>query len=240
MMTPFKKNIHSPSGQPKAVLFDYDGVLVASEPIHLSAWRQLLAELKLPQDLAIVQASIGKTAPQILAALLDKHLPGWNPAQYDLQALADRKNHFYLGSALKELQAYPGVLEGLKWLKSQSIPTAVVSNARRNELVTTLKHLELFDFFGEVVSRDDIPFSKPDPTPYLFAAGALGVEIQDCIVVEDSPTGLEAGLLSGAMTIAVLTTFPESALKAPIPGRPDLTPLRIEKSILAFFEWLRG
>jgi beta-phosphoglucomutase-like phosphatase (HAD superfamily) len=130
-------------------------------------------------------------------------------------------------------------VEGLIWLKSHSIPAAVVSNARRNELESTLRHLKIFDFFSEILSREDVVRFKPDPMPYLLAAATLGIEIQNCLVVEDSPTGLEAGLVAGAPTVAVETTFPKNALKFPVPGRPDLTPLRIEKSPQAVFEWLK-
>jgi beta-phosphoglucomutase len=226
--------------RPKAILFDYDGVLVSSEPIHLLAWRQLLAEMNLSQDLEFVQASIGKTAPQILAGLLDQYVPGWTPAQYDLQKLATRKNQFYLADALQRLQPYPGVREGLKWLKEQKIPVAVVSNARRLELESTLVQLQLTEYFAEIVSRDDVQNSKPDPTHYLFAAAALGVPITGCIAVEDSPTGLEAALLSGALTVAITTTFSKATVEQPIPGRPDLSPFRIEESMIDFFTWLRG
>src|SRR4051794_32076989 len=94
---------------PRAILFDYDGVLVASEPIHLSAWTQLLAELSLPNDIEMIQRGIGKTAPEIMSRLLDRYKPGWSKTEYDVHELAQRKNGFYLAMAQTALKVYPGV-----------------------------------------------------------------------------------------------------------------------------------
>src|SRR4051812_28462951 len=119
---------------PKAILFDHDGVLVASEPLHWAAWEQLLSELGIPYNGAEMRMFIGKTAPEIIMALLNRYSPGWDPAKYNLTDLAKRKNDFYLAAARQELQAYPGVVEGLQWLRFKGIRTAVVSNAKRREL----------------------------------------------------------------------------------------------------------
>ena len=77
--------------RPRAVLFDYDGVLVASEPIHLSAWMQLLDELHLPRNLDLIKNLVGKTAPEILRQIFLTHRPEHKPSQDELQDLANRK-----------------------------------------------------------------------------------------------------------------------------------------------------
>src|SRR5687768_1675785 len=116
-----------PNRLPRAVLFDNDGVLIASEPLHWAAWGELLKEIGLPDSEPQLRAMVGKTAPQILAALLDEHRPGWTSEKYDLEALALRKNDFYLDFTRTRLQAYPGVREGLEWLRAKGIRTAAVS-----------------------------------------------------------------------------------------------------------------
>jgi HAD superfamily hydrolase (TIGR01509 family) len=224
---------------PRAILFDYDGVLVSSEPIHLSAWMQLLIELGLPPDREFVKRSIGRTAPEIMAALLDQYRPEWDPKDYDVHQLAQRKNVFYLSMAESELQVFPGVREGLLWLKSQGIKSAVVSNGRRNELEKTMKTLEIFQLFDEIISRDDVNRFKPDPTPYLVGAATFGLDPSECVAIEDSPPGLEAALMAKVPAAAVLTSFPKEFLEAPVPGRPDLKPRWIGSSIQEFFDWLK-
>lgn len=222
----------------KAVLFDHDGVLVASEPLHWDAWRLLLAELGLPYPEAEIRAMVGTTAPEIISAVLTRYRPGWTPAQYDIHALAQRKNQFYLASVQTGLRAYPGVPEGLKYLKANGILTAVVSNARRRELVGALDLLGLSPLFTEIVSRDDVKAFKPDPTPYIAAAAMLGLEPTECIAIEDSPTGLEAALLAKTQTAAVMTNFSRQTLESPVPGRPDLKPVWVGPSMIEFFKWL--
>jgi beta-phosphoglucomutase len=223
---------------PKAILFDHDGVLVNSEPLHAQAWSALLAELALPPAHALIHALIGTTAPLILASILDEHRPGWDPAQYDLHALARRKNDVYLRLAEKGLHTFPGVPEGLAWLKSKGVKTAVVSNAKRRELETALRHLGIYELFDTVISRDDAGVAKPDPTAYLMAAASLDAEVGECMAVEDSPAGIEAALLARVPAVAVLSNFPLAVMQAPVPGRPDLKPALVVERIAEFFDYL--
>jgi HAD superfamily hydrolase (TIGR01509 family) len=224
---------------PKAILFDHDGVLVASEPLHWAAWEKLLAELGIPYNGTDMRAYVGKTAPQIIVSLLDRFVPGWTPAQYNPNDLALRKNDFYLEAAQTDLRLYPGVQEGLDWLRSQGVRTAVVSNAKRRELDTALGLLGLQSHFDAIISRDDVGAPKPDPAPYLFGASILGVGVDDCLAVEDSPTGLEASLSAYMPSAAVETNFPRSWLEKPVPGRPELKPQWIGATMKDFFAWLK-
>lgn len=225
---------------PKAILFDHDGVLVASEPLHWAAWEKLLMELGIPYNGSEMRTFIGKTAPEIMVELLNRYVPGWNPAQYNPTELARRKNDFYLAAAQTGLRAYPGVIDGLEWLRAQGIRTAVVSNAKRRELDTGLGLLGLKSQFDVVVSRDDVSAPKPDPAPYLFAAAILGVPPAECLAVEDSPPGLISALLAKIPSAAVETNFPRSHLELPVPGQPELTPEWIGPSMSEFFDWLKG
>ncbi len=226
---------------PRAILFDNDGVLAASEPLHWDAWRQLISELGLPYHENEVRTQVGKTGPEIIGALLAIHRPNWRNETplLDLDQLARRKNDFFLMSATHALMPYPGVREGIEWLKSQGIRTAVVTNAKRRELDASLKAMQLGELLEVKISRDDVSPPKPDPAPYLFAAVSLGVPPEHCLVVEDSPVGLEAGLMGKIPCAAVATNFTERQLASPVPGRPDLKPHWIGPSIEALFEWLK-
>ena len=139
----------------------------------------------------------------------------------------------------KQLVTFPGVFEGLEWLKQNGILTAVVSNGRRNELRKTMDHLKLTPYFNEIISRDDAQSAKPDPLPYLMGAASLGISIESCVALEDSPTGLEAALRAEIPAAAVLTSFKRSELETPVPGLPHLRPFWIGESIQDFFDWLK-
>ena len=223
---------------PSALLFDHDGVLVASEALHWAAWEKLLLTKGIPYNDSEIRALVGKTAPEILSELLDRHRPGWSREQFDVHALAQEKNNIYMAIAQTDLRAYPGVLEGLKWARSKGIKTAAVSNARRRELESALRIVGILDWLDLVISRDDSGVPKPDPAPYLMAMTSLGCEPSGCIAIEDSPPGLGAALLANIPSAAILTNFPESALRHPVSGRPDLGPEWVFRTIEEFFDHL--
>lgn len=107
----------------------------------------------------------------------------------------------------------PGARELLRDLKDAGVPTALVTmSLRRMALsVTDLIDFEAFDL---VVAGDDVEQPKPHPEPYLRASELLGIDITDAIVIEDSPTGLQAGLASGAVTLGVPHVVPLDDLGA--------------------------
>jgi HAD superfamily hydrolase (TIGR01509 family) len=232
----------SPTSQirlPRAILFDHDGTLVHSEPLHWAAWGLVLQELGIPYIPADLQKMVGMTAPEIMTTLLSKYKPGWSPTDYDVHALGQRKNDHYLASAQTELRTYPGVREMLAWCRQNGIKTAVVSNAKQRELEIALGWLGILPLFDLVISRDTAGTSKPDPTGYLMAAASLGLEVSECLAVEDSPTGIEASLMAKVPSAAVLTNFKREAMLEPVPGRPDLKPVWIGESIEELFVELK-
>lgn len=228
----------TPGKKPRAILFDHDGVLVASEALHWAAWERLSKEIGIPFDESRVRAAVGKTAPQILTLMMSWFRPEWDGNPDQLKAWVDRKNDIYLEEAKKGLTTYPGVLSGLQWMRSEGILAAVVSNARRRELTAMLDHLGLTPYFQTIISREDAQSAKPNPRPYLYATEILGVDPQDCIAIEDSPPGLEAALMAKIPTAAVLTNFSPDVLKNPVPGRPDLGPFWIGNSMVEFFKMI--
>lgn len=226
--------------RPKAILFDLDGTLISSESVHNAAWRRLFEEkLHLPYREEDFHAMVGRPAPDILSDLLDQYRPGWNPDDYDLNALSLLKNDYYLEMAPSSLHPYPGVREFLPWAQAQGIKMGIVTNARRREMEAALTQLHLIQHFQSLVSRDDARIAKPDPFPYLLGAAELGVSPHECLAFEDSPPGLESALTAKIATIALASNFPEEHLRTPVPGRGDLKPIQIFESIYKAFEWVK-
>jgi len=223
----------------KAILFDHDGVLVASEAIHQQAWLKLCQKLHLSVEVNEITALVGRTAPEIAKTLLDRHLPGWEKSKtYDTQKLALEKNDFYQEIIRTALKPYPGTAAGLERLRSEGYKLAVVSNAKKRELEAGLQITKLFNFFDLVLSRDDLLKHKPDPLAYLTAVTEFGLNPEECLAVEDSPTGIESALVGKIPAAAILTNFPRSVMEHPVPGRPDLKPLWIGESLQEFFHWV--
>jgi len=225
---------------PKAILFDYDGVIVASESLHWKAWGKLLHSLSIPYDESELESFCGKTAPEILKLLSAKTCPDWQLTDSEIDKLCLQKNDYYLEFCENELELYPGVNQGLEWLREQKVKVAIVSNARKRELLKTAEKLGITKHLDLIIGRDDSNASKPDPQAYLFAARALGTGIENCLAIEDSPTGLQSSLLAGIRSAAVLTNFTKEILKAPVEGKPELKPAWIGKSMTDFFIWLKS
>lgn len=222
------------------MLFDNDGVLIQSEALHWLAWQKLCDHIGLTLDQELLERAVGRTSPQILKEILDQQKPGWTTAQFDLDQLSLKKNDFYGEVAVTQLKAYPGVREGLYELRARGIKTGVVSNGKRRELELGLTITGLLGLMDVVVSRDDVPQPKPSPMPYVQGATLLGLKPQDCFAIEDSPSGLNAALLSGATSFAVTSNFSREALAQTLSKDSALVPHTIVDSMIDFFAILRG
>ncbi len=179
----------------EAVLFDCDGVLVDSEPITNRVLREMLMELGWPISVDDCEALfIGHTV-RTRKDLIEAHTG--KPFTEDwLQSFYERRN-----AALRlELQAVEGALQAVKAAhRFTQGRIACASGADRLKVEMQLKMAGMSDWFGpHVYSGHETPRSKPFPDVYLAAAAALGVEPGRCLVIEDTPTGAQAGLAAGA------------------------------------------
>lgn len=181
-----------------AILFDLDGVLVDSTAVVERQWRQWAARNQI--NIADVMAiSHGRRAIEIIQAVA----PGLN-------SLAEAA---YLAAAeaadTDGLSVYDGAYQLLTTLPSSH--WAVATSGTRDVASARLTHAGL-PFPGVFVTADDVPRGKPSPDPYLQAAAGLGIPAQRCIVIEDAPAGVTAGLAAGAQVIAVATTHEPAQL----------------------------
>jgi beta-phosphoglucomutase len=191
-----------------AVLFDMDGVIVDSEPIHVAAFQ---ATLKLyGHDLSDEQYK------QHFAGRTDE--AGFNryfdfiSETVDLPVIMDEKAKKYLELAADQLVPYPGVIEFILDLAERKIPLALVTGSLRQEAEITLSAFNITKFFKAVITAEDILHSKPNPEGYLKGAKTLGVRPADCIVIEDAPSGVKAASAAGMRCLAVTTTHKEKEL----------------------------
>ena len=216
----------------QALLFDHDGVIVNSEPLHRHAWMQLCASIGLEATEADIAQHIGKISPKILQALLYQFDPtGGRFPGLDLEELARKKAAYYREALKQGVPLIAGVRECLKWAAENKIPCAVVSNAKRQELIAGLDQAGITSAFRAIFSRDDLPHPKPHPSAYQTAALFLGVPFENCLAIDDSPAGLESALLGGIPAVGVLTNFSLEVISHPVPGRPDLEPKLVVRDL---------
>lgn len=189
----------------KVVLWDMDGTLVDSEPLHLQALEASIAKhnIKLPDNFD--DLTIGMTVDVLYKWLCDNH--GF---AVPFDAWIVEKTRYYMAGVPK-LKAFPGALALWQALAAAGVRQAVVSNSDRTIVMANLSALGLIKAKQITVSRNDVLRGKPDPEPYRRALYLLGAEPEDAAVLEDSLPGAMSGLAAGIDTYLV----PPSAYDPP-------------------------
>ena len=185
-----------PAGDFRAYIFDCDGTVVDSMPLHYRAWKAALAEWNcdFPEDLFYAWG--GKPVRNIIADLNQIY-----SLTLPIDPLAIRKEALYLAQ-LPSLKAIPEVVEHIT-AQHGRIPFAVASGSRRNSVVGSLTTVGLFDKFDTIVSAGDYIHAKPAPDCFLLAAQRLGVAPKDCLVFEDTQLGIQAATAAGMASVMV-------------------------------------
>ena len=185
-----------PSGTFKAYLFDCDGTIADSMPLHYIAWKKALAEWSCDFSEEIFYAWGGMSVAEIIAALNRER--GFN---MPVEKVATRKEELYFEN-LPQLKAVPEVMEHIE-ASYRLIPFAVVSGSTRDSVTRSLEALKILDRFDTLVCAGDYRKSKPDPEPFLLAAQRLGVAPEDCLVFEDADMGIQAATAAGMASVKV-------------------------------------
>jgi beta-phosphoglucomutase len=180
------------------VIFDMDGVLVDTEPLHHDAFFRHFAELGIPMTAAEYATFLGASTRNVYQQL--KQQFGLEP---DVETLMLRKRELFGTSfdASPELELLPGARALIEDLHRAGIPLQLASSASRETIDRVFKRFELYSYFDNLVSGEDFPRSKPDPAIFLHAAGLAGVAPQHCLVIEDSANGVTAAKAAGMACI---------------------------------------
>ena len=188
--------LNLPPGPFRAYLFDCDGTIADSMPLHYIAWSKALGEYGCTFDEELFYSWGGKPAVEIIADLnkmQDLNMPP--------EALAEHKENLYF-ALLPQLQPIPEVVDIIQ-AEHGRIPFAVVSGGRRNSVTNSLTTLGLLDKFETIVGAEDYKNSKPAPDAYLLAAARLGVAPNDCLVFEDTDMGIQAATAAGMASVKI-------------------------------------
>ena len=190
----------------RAVIFDMDGVLIDSEPVHYKAWKETLESVGIPFERELSDLFIG---------VPDFKVAQYVAEQYRLSAeekqLLERKKKIYREMMEKSVKGFPGVVEGLRSLDSFSLGLA--TSSCRQEAVMLLDALGIREFFGAIVTSDDVKRPKPMPDTYLHATSLLGIPPEECIAIEDSTHGIRSAASAGLFVLAVETSHDGTMLQ---------------------------
>jgi HAD superfamily hydrolase (TIGR01509 family) len=192
----------------KALLFDMDGTLADTDPIHMLAWQETFRIYKVIIDNEIYhQRIVGRVNPQIVRDFL----PELNEAE--VFKVVEEKEEAFKRLATR-LERLPGLERLLEWRVSQGLQTALVTNATNLTVPFNLQALGLDDYFKVRVLADDVPAGKPDPRHYGTALDRLNIQASEAIAFEDSPSGVRSAAGAGIITVGLTTTQSSESLKA--------------------------
>jgi len=185
-----------PRGDFSAYLFDCDGTIADSMPLHYMAWKQALGEWDCEFDEKLFYEWGGMPIVEIVATLNRQR-----GLRMPVEQVAHRKEDLYF-RLLPQLKAVPEVLEHIEARHGQ-VPFAVVSGSALDSVTASLTRLGLLDRFDTLVCAGDYQRSKPHPEGFLLAASRLGVAPRSCLVFEDTAMGIEAATSAGMTSVKV-------------------------------------
>jgi len=197
----------------KGVLFDIDGTLCNSDPLHLAVFQDMLAEVgyndgaRVDEDFFRLRIA-GRHNPDIM----NDFFPAW-PEERQRQFSNDKEARFR-ELAGDRLERMAGLTEFLRWMDETGVRRVAVTNAPRANAEVMLSGMRLSDEFEALLIGEECSRSKPFPDPYQAGLSALGLQPSDTIAIEDSPSGLRSAVAAGIPTIGILSGQKAESLSA--------------------------
>ena len=200
----------------KAVLFDFNGIIINDESIH----QRLIEEILLSENLVLKpgeyeEICLGRSDRLCLRDILNSR--GRVVSEDNLTKLLLRKAQSYAVELekLEKLPLYIGLDDLIFQLRSRNIKLGIVSGAIRQEIDVVLERSQLAEIFTVIVAGDDITTSKPEPDGYKLAVQLLNqtypqlnLQAKDCLAIEDTPCGILAAKRAGMQVVGVANTYP--------------------------------
>lgn len=195
-------------GDPRAFLWDMDGVIIDSAEHHYQSWRETLATRGVDYTEEQFRSYFGQRNDLVVREILGP-LP-----QSEVSAIADEKDVRYRELASGKATLLPGVMKLLQIMKKGHYPVALGTSAQSADFAAISGPLGIADYFDAIVCGPDVQESKPSPQIYLLAAEKLGIDPVNCVVFEDSPHGVAAAKSAGMKCVAITNTHPAETLQA--------------------------
>ena len=196
----------------KGVIFDMDGVIINSEPVHYEAYRQVLEELGCEEEYTyeIYQKTVGSTQYRVVEEIINRF--GLTLSVEEIQDRGLKKQ-----SEIFKTEGYPpvpGAVELIRKLHNAGLKLAVASSSVEALIEESIRGIGVTEYFDRMVSADTLDKPKPEPDVFLLAAQELGLSPDECIIIEDSENGVLAAKAAGIPCVGYIN--PDS-------GKQDLS-----------------
>lgn len=181
----------------KAVIFDMDGVLIDSEPLHFEVDKMVLKKLNINEDEHYLERFVGYTNPAMWKII---------KSEYSIDKTVEELIELQMTTKLKYLEesnytAIQGIKELLEEISEHKIPIGIASSSPRIFIEAVIEKIGISKYFNNWISGEEVEKSKPEPHVFLKAAELLGVNPEQCIVIEDSKSGTIAAKKAGMKCI---------------------------------------
>jgi beta-phosphoglucomutase len=184
------------------VLFDLDGVIVDTLHYHFLAWQHMFEQRGGAVSEKTVLLHEGRNSREILPILMKE--AGVIIPENEQEKFIEEKRAYY--RTIVQKKQYPGAFEAIDALKSRGFKIALVTACALKNMQHSLTE-EQQSHFDFIITGDEVPRAKPFPDPYLAAARQLGLQPEQCVVIENAPLGVEAAKSAGMHCIAIETTL---------------------------------
>lgn len=192
----------------QCVIFDMDGVISHTNPHHVIAFEKFFNKYNVPYTQEEFEEHMyGKHNSYIMMHFFKRPIEG-----EELIKLEDEKEGMFREIYKDKVETIPHYMDFLNELKSRGFKTAVATSAPRANLDLIANFLKLDEKMDSMMSSEDVTFHKPNPEVYLKSAERVGVSPSDCVVFEDSFSGITAGLNAGMKVVGVLSTHTKEQL----------------------------
>lgn len=191
-----------PSSEIKGLIFDLDGTLADTMPLHIDAWKQTGAHYDVTITPKMIEDRAGTPTIEVIQQL--NELFGWkiNPMEFRL-----KKNEIYIGLKKKAGKITPiQHIVDIAQRYKETLPMSIGTGSIRRNASLALEDLGIADWFQIMITADDVTDPKPHPETFLNCADHMKINPKDCLVYEDGPPGIEAALAAG-MTAVHVDTF---------------------------------
>ena len=189
------------------VIFDMDGVLADTGPIHFESWVKMANEIDVKFTREFFEDTFGQQS-----VIITRKLLGDKVDDKELVKRANLKKLYYREMVKDKLEPLPGAIELIKTLKDKRFKLAVGSSGPPENVELLLNTLKVKKYFDVIITAAEVSKSKPEPDVFLIAAEKVNVKAENCIVIEDAPVGIEAAKRAGMKSIAITTTHDEKEL----------------------------
>lgn len=180
-----------------------DGTIVDSAPYHRLSWREIFAQRGIEFTEDDFMFAFGRRNEEIIRKIVSPDI-----SQQELDIISDEKEKIFRSYIKNKIRALPGVVELIKSLSEANFQLAIVSSTPMENVQLITETLDIKKYFSLLISGKEVTEGKPSPQGFLLAAKKLGVEPQNCIVMEDAEAGVRAAKRGGMHCIAITNTCP--------------------------------